>query len=284
MGPEAAIRLVPRCRGAGYGENDGGLISRAAAQLSGQGLAPTTAICRHLYSRNCHRRPQSILNPSPRRLECRRRLSSARIARAMILVARCWAEKGRNSCEVPTDALRRRDAFALAALTPGTRLNDTYEIDARIASGGMGEVYRGHNIETGEPVAIKIGPAGIRRGRDDPGPVQEGSDHPRPAAPRDDRPLLFVLARSGDRPALSGDGVRRRTSLADRIAAGPLDRDEAGAAVHPGGRRPRRGARGRRRPPRPFARQHNPAGRQTCATRDHRFRHRALRQTSAAAR
>jgi endo-1,4-beta-D-glucanase Y len=45
--------------------------------------------------------------------------------------------------------------FAMAALAPGVRLNDTYEIDAHIASGGMGEVYRGHNIETGEPVAIK---------------------------------------------------------------------------------------------------------------------------------
>jgi serine/threonine-protein kinase len=40
-------------------------------------------------------------------------------------------------------------------LEPGTHLNDTYEIDERIASGGMGEVYRGHNIQTGEPVAIK---------------------------------------------------------------------------------------------------------------------------------
>ena len=42
-----------------------------------------------------------------------------------------------------------------ARLDPGVQLNDTYEIDERIASGGMGEVYRGHNIQTGEPVAIK---------------------------------------------------------------------------------------------------------------------------------
>ena len=53
---------------------------------------------------------------------------------------------------MPSDGKTR---FALAALQPGTRLNDTYEIDAHVASGGMGEVYRGHNIETGEPVAIK---------------------------------------------------------------------------------------------------------------------------------
>jgi Protein kinase domain len=35
-------------------------------------------------------------------------------------------------------------------------LNQTYQIDELIGKGGMGEVYRGHNIETGEPVAIKI--------------------------------------------------------------------------------------------------------------------------------
>lgn len=39
---------------------------------------------------------------------------------------------------------------------PGVQLNGMYEIDERIAFGGMGEVYRGHNIQTGDPVAIKI--------------------------------------------------------------------------------------------------------------------------------
>jgi len=39
---------------------------------------------------------------------------------------------------------------------PGTRLNGIFEIDQRIASGGMGEIYRGHAIETGDPVAIKV--------------------------------------------------------------------------------------------------------------------------------
>ncbi|MCG5233972.1 serine/threonine-protein kinase [Xanthobacter oligotrophicus] len=40
-------------------------------------------------------------------------------------------------------------------LPPGTRLNDLFEIDEGIAAGGMGEIYRGHAIETGDPVAIK---------------------------------------------------------------------------------------------------------------------------------
>ena len=41
-------------------------------------------------------------------------------------------------------------------LAPGTRLNDIFEIERRIASGGMGEIYRGHAIETGDAVAIKV--------------------------------------------------------------------------------------------------------------------------------
>ncbi|HWK66919.1 MAG TPA: protein kinase [Rhizobiaceae bacterium] len=40
--------------------------------------------------------------------------------------------------------------------TVGTQLSGIYELDERIASGGMGEVYRGHNIQTGDLVAIKI--------------------------------------------------------------------------------------------------------------------------------
>jgi protein kinase-like protein len=39
---------------------------------------------------------------------------------------------------------------------PGTRLNGIYEIDQMIGAGGMGEVYRGHEIQTGTVVAIKM--------------------------------------------------------------------------------------------------------------------------------
>lgn len=41
-------------------------------------------------------------------------------------------------------------------LAQGTRLNGIYEIERHIASGGMGEIYRGHAIETGDTVAIKV--------------------------------------------------------------------------------------------------------------------------------
>jgi hypothetical protein len=43
-----------------------------------------------------------------------------------------------------------------ARLAPGTTLNGIFEVDRHIASGGMGDIYRGHAIETGDPVAIKV--------------------------------------------------------------------------------------------------------------------------------
>ncbi|MEM8811301.1 MAG: protein kinase [Pseudomonadota bacterium] len=45
---------------------------------------------------------------------------------------------------------------AVGDVQQGTELNGIYRIDEKIAVGGMGEVYRGHNIQTGDPVAIKI--------------------------------------------------------------------------------------------------------------------------------
>jgi len=38
----------------------------------------------------------------------------------------------------------------------GVRLNGMYEIETLIAQGGMGEVYKGFNIQTNDPVAIKM--------------------------------------------------------------------------------------------------------------------------------
>ena len=46
--------------------------------------------------------------------------------------------------------------FTRARLSPGTRLNGIYEIDHPIGLGGMGEIYKGHLVETGDPVAIKM--------------------------------------------------------------------------------------------------------------------------------
>ena len=45
---------------------------------------------------------------------------------------------------------------AARSIRPGVRLNNVYEIERLVAQGGMGEVYRGFNIQTGDPVAIKM--------------------------------------------------------------------------------------------------------------------------------
>ncbi len=51
-----------------------------------------------------------------------------------------------------------RDPFRTATngVPPGTRLNGIYEIDAMIGVGGMGEVYKSHEIQTGTTVAVKM--------------------------------------------------------------------------------------------------------------------------------
>ena len=46
--------------------------------------------------------------------------------------------------------------FSINVLGPGTQLNGLYEIDEKLSSGGMGEVFRGHEIMSGHPVAIKV--------------------------------------------------------------------------------------------------------------------------------
>ncbi|MFC3321611.1 serine/threonine-protein kinase [Mesorhizobium cantuariense] len=51
---------------------------------------------------------------------------------------------------------KTRISHDVANTTVGTQLSGIYELDERIAFGGMGEVYRGHNIQTGDHVAIKI--------------------------------------------------------------------------------------------------------------------------------
>ena len=46
--------------------------------------------------------------------------------------------------------------FPQRRIAPGTRLNGIYEIDSPIGVGGMGEIYKGHAIQTGDAVAIKL--------------------------------------------------------------------------------------------------------------------------------
>ncbi|WP_332699165.1 serine/threonine-protein kinase [Bosea sp. (in: a-proteobacteria)] len=52
--------------------------------------------------------------------------------------------------------LERTIIMPRTGLAVGTRLNGIYEIERLIATGGMGEVYKGRAIQTGDAVAIKM--------------------------------------------------------------------------------------------------------------------------------
>lgn len=108
---------------------------------------------------------------------------------------------------------------------PGTRLNDLYEIDAPIAIGGMGEVFRGHVIETGDPVAIKVMRAEFaqnalalalfRKEASALHTVHHGAVV---------RYYVFSVDRQLGLPYLAMEYVTGE-SLADRLRRGPLDYD-----------------------------------------------------------
>jgi len=109
---------------------------------------------------------------------------------------------------------------------PGTRLNDLYEIDALLAAGGMGEVFRGHAIETGDAVAIKT----IRP--DFAGNAQALALFRKEAAALRDvhhgavvRYYVFSIDRRLDLPYLAMEFVTGE-SLAERLRSGPLSFEE----------------------------------------------------------
>ncbi len=108
------------------------------------------------------------------------------------------------------------------AIGPGTRLNDMFEIDEKIASGGMGEVFRGHNVITDEPVAIKIVLG--RLSRDEmisslffkEARILSSLNHPSIV-----RYQVFTVDKALGRPYLVMEYING-TSLAQRLGSGPL--------------------------------------------------------------
>ena len=101
----------------------------------------------------------------------------------------------------------------------GVRLNGMYEIETLIAQGGMGEVYKGFNIQTNDPVAIKMirlnWPQSERFRAVSPGGVD-----PSQSRARGDRPLFRFFRRPRLAARLSRDGVRRRPVAGQAATAG----------------------------------------------------------------
>ena len=73
------------------------------------------------------------------------------------------AERHTQLTSDPPTALVPRDSFR--ELPPGSVVDDTYEIDARLGAGAMGEVYAARHINLGKRVAIKV--IGRRLSKDD---------------------------------------------------------------------------------------------------------------------
>jgi serine/threonine protein kinase len=105
---------------------------------------------------------------------------------------------------------------------PGTRLNGIYEIDEMIGAGGMGEVYKSHEIQTGAAVAIKMllpdmaeNEAALALFRREAGALHN--------LPHDAivRYFLFTVEPTLQRPYLSMEFVDGR-SLSDMLEEGPL--------------------------------------------------------------
>lgn len=120
-----------------------------------------------------------------------------------------------------------RTVIGVKARVPkGTRLNGIYEIDHLIAKGGMGEVYKGHAIETGDSVAIKMIRTDLAESADALGLFRKEAAalhnlHHEAIV----RYFVFTIDPVLGNPYLAMDFVDGQ-SLGERIKEGPLSNDE----------------------------------------------------------
>ena len=110
------------------------------------------------------------------------------------------------------------------ALSPGTRLGP-YEIVSALGAGGMGEVYRAHDTSLGRDVAIKILPDTFAH---DPERLARFAREAKTLAALNHPNIahLYGFETSAGMPVLVMELVEGST-LADRIAQGPVPLDEA---------------------------------------------------------
>ena len=161
-------------------------------------------------------------------------------------------------------------------LAQGTRLNDIFEIDEHIASGGMGEIYRGHAIETGDAVAVKV----MRSDLADNTLAlalfrKEASALHYIHHDAIVRYYVFSLDPKIARHYLAMEFVDGQP-LSDLLKSGPLSFEAALNLLERSGKWAQRRASTRHRPSRSVARQHPDFRRQRQRREDHRFRYRTI--------
>ena len=137
-------------------------------------------------------------------------------------------------------------------LPAGTRLG-AYEILASLGAGGMGEVYRAKDARLSREVAIKVLPAELAG---DTERLARFEQEARSASALN-HPNIVTIYEVGSAEGVSYIAMELvdGKTLRDLVAPGPIPGAAAPADRGAGRRRPRQGARGGDRSPRPEARE-----------------------------
>lgn len=127
------------------------------------------------------------------------------------------------SADPPTGVVRMG---SFRELPPGTVVDDTYEIDAKLGAGAMGEVYAAHHMKLGKRVAIKV--IGRRLSEDDAA-IERFAMEARTLA-KIQHPAIVAIEHIGDLPDGRAYFVMeflRGESLFDRLQRGRVPLPEA---------------------------------------------------------
>lgn len=105
----------------------------------------------------------------------------------------------------------------------GTTLAGRYRLGERLGHGGMADVYDGHDIRLDRPVAVKV----LRAEMAAQDEVRNRFEHEARAAARLSHPNVVAVFDTGEAGGLPFIVMERLpgTTLADRMAEGPLDED-----------------------------------------------------------
>ena len=82
--------------------------------------------------------------------------TESELARGLTPAGRAQGPRAREAISGDLREATQFEPTPQGSLRPGVRLNDMFEIERLIAEGGMGEVYKGIAVASGDPVAIKV--------------------------------------------------------------------------------------------------------------------------------